>query len=91
MLSSVLTSKRALDRGNLLPSGILSAQSEFDSMRYVTRLIESSQSEIVLIAPYSDAVTLEVQSKKQKGVKLRLVCKDRGRPTQTEIVKFNRR
>ena len=80
----------ALDRGNLLPSGILPAESEFDSMRYVSRLIESAQSEIVLIDPYSDAVTLEVLSKKRPGIKVRLVCKDRGKPTPTEIAKFNR-
>ena len=80
----------ALDRGNLLPSGILPAESEFDSMRYVSRLIESAQSEILLVDPYSDAVTLEVLSKKRPGVKVRLVCKDRGKPTQTEIAKFNR-
>ena len=80
----------ALDRGNLLPSAILSAESEFDSMRYVSRLIESAQSEILLIDPYSDAVTLEVLSKKRPGVKVRLVCKDRGKPTPTEIAKFNR-
>jgi hypothetical protein len=80
----------ALDRGNLLPSGILPAESEFDSMRYVSRLIESAQSEIVLIDPYSDAVTLEVLSKKRLGVKVRLVCKDRGKPMPTEIAKFNR-
>ena len=80
----------ALDRGNLLPSGILPAESEFDSMRYVSRLIESAQSEIVLIDPYSDAVTLEVLSKKRSSVKVRLVCKDRGMPTPTEIAKFNR-
>ncbi len=80
----------ALDRGNLLPSGILPADSEFDSMRYVTRLIEGAQSGIVLIDPYSDAVTLEILAKKRKGVKVRLVCKDRGQPTSTEIAKFNR-
>ena len=59
----------ALDRGNLLPNGILPAESEFDSLRYVTRLVESAKSEIVLIDPYSDAVTLEVLSKKHPGVK----------------------
>ena len=80
----------ALDRGNLLPSGILPAESEFDSMRYVSRLIESAHSESVLVDPYSDAVTLEVLSKKRPGVKVRLVCKDRGKPTPTEIAKFNR-
>ncbi len=95
-LKQIETDKRidtvfdALDRGNLLPSGILPAESEFDSMRYVTRLIERAQSEIVLIDPYSDAVTLEVLAKKRKGVKVRLVCKDRGQPTPTEIAKFNR-
>ena len=80
----------ALDRGNLLPNGILPAESEFDSMRYVSRLIESAQSEILLIDPYSDAVTLDVLSKKRPGVKVCLVCKDRGKPTPTEIAKFNR-
>ena len=80
----------ALDRGNLLPSGILPAESEFDSMRYVSRLIERAQSEIVLIDPYSDVVTLEVLSKKRSSVKVRLVCKNRGKPTPTEIAKFNR-
>ena len=80
----------ALDRGDLLPSGILPAESEFDSMRYVSRLIERAQFEIVLIDPYSDAATLEVLSKKRSGVKVRLVCKDRGKPTPTEIAKFNR-
>ena len=35
-------------------------------------------------------VTLEVLSKKRPGVKVRLVCKDRGKPTPTEIAKFNR-
>ena len=80
----------ALDRGNLLPSGILPAESEFDSIRYVSRLIESAQSEIVLIDPYSDAVTLELLSKKRPYVKVRLVCKNRGKPTPTEIAKFNR-
>ena len=80
----------ALDRGNLLPSGILPAESEFDSMRYVSRLIERAQFEIVLIDPYSDAATLEVLSNKRPGVKVRLVCKDRGKPMPTEIAKFNR-
>ena len=80
----------ALDRGNLLPSGILPAESEFDSIRYVSRLIESARSEIVLIDPYSDAVTLELLSKKRPYVKVRLVCKNRGKPTPTEIAKFNR-
>lgn len=80
----------ALDRGNLLPSGILPAGTEFDSLRYVSRLVEGAKSEIVLIDPYSDAVTLEVLAKKTGGVKVRLYCKDRGQPTPTEILKFNR-
>ena len=80
----------ALDRGNLLPSGILPAASEFDSLRYISRLIESAKSEIVLIDPYSDAITLEILSKKRPGVKVKLVCKNRGKPTPAEIAKFNR-
>jgi len=80
----------ALGRGNLLPSGLFPPESEFDAMRYVTRLVESASSEIVLIDPYSDAVTLEVLAKKKPGVSVRLVCKDRGKPTPTEIAKFNR-
>ena len=68
----------ALDRGNLLPNGILPAGTEFDSLRYVSRLVEGAKSEIVLVDPYSDAVTLEVLSKKASGVKVRLYCKDRG-------------
>ena len=80
----------ALDRGNLLPNGILPAGSEYDSLRYVSRLVESAKSEIVIIDPYSDATTLDVLAKKRPGVTVRLVCKDRGKPTSTEIAKFNR-
>ena len=80
----------ALASGNLLPDGILPAGSEYDSLRYVSRLIESAKSEIVIIDPYSDATTLDVLAKKQPGVTVRLVCKDRGQPTPTEIAKFNR-
>ena len=35
-------------------------------------------------------MTLDVLAKKQPGVTVRLVCKDRGKPTPTEIAKFNR-
>ena len=80
----------ALDRGYLLPNGILPAGSEYDSLRYVSRLVESAKSEIVIIDPYSDATTLDVLAKKQPGVTVRLICKDRGKPTSTEIAKFNR-
>lgn len=82
----------ALGRGNMLPSGMFPAESEFDALRYVTRLVESARSSIVLIDPYSDAVTLEVLAKKQPGVTVRLVCKNRSKPTPTptEIAKFNR-
>ena len=80
----------ALDRGNLLPNGILPAGSEYDSLRYVSRLVESAKSEIVIIDPYSDATTLDVLAKKRPGVTVRLVCKGRGQPTPTEIAKFNR-
>ena len=80
----------ALGRGNLLPNGIFPAGTEFDAMRYVVRLIKSAKSEIVLIDPYSDAVTLEVLGNKHPGVKVRLYCRNRGQPTPTEIEKFNR-
>ena len=80
----------ALDRGNLLPNGILPSGTEFDSLRYVSRLVESAKSEILIIDPYSDATTLDVLAKKQPGVTVRLYCKDRGQPTLTEITKFNR-
>ena len=80
----------ALDRGNLLPNGILPSGTEFDSLRYVSRLIEGAKSEILIIDPYSDATTLDVLAKKQPGVTVRLYCKDRGQPTPTEIAKFNR-
>ena len=82
----------ALDRGNLLPQGILETGAEFDAFRFVTRLVESAKKEIVLIDPYSDASTLEVLAKKVKGVKMRLVCRATNwpKPTATEIAKFNK-
>ena len=80
----------ALDRGYLLPNGILPAGSEYDSLRYVSRLVESARSEILIVDPYSDVTTLDVLAKKQPGVTVRLVCKNRGKPTSTEIAKFNR-
>lgn len=80
----------ALDRGNLLLNGILPSGTEFDSLRYVSRLIEGAKSEILIIDPYSDATTLDVLAKKQPDVTVRLYCKDRGQPTLTEITKFNR-
>ena len=80
----------ALDRGRLLPSGIIPANTEFDSIRQVSRLVESAKSEIVVIDPYADATILDVLSGKKAGVTVRLVCKDRGKPTASEIAKFNR-
>ena len=80
----------ALASGNLLPSGILPAGSEYDSLRYVSRLVESAKSEIVVIDPYADATILDVLSGKKAGVTVRLVCKDRGKPPASEIAKFNR-
>ena len=74
MLSSVLRSETAIDVN-------IRIMRAFTALR---RFV------IVLIDPYSDAVTLEVLSKKRPGVKVRLVCKDRGKPTPTEIAKFNR-
>ena len=95
-LKQIETDKRidtvfdALDRGYLLPNGILPAGSEYDSIRYVSRLVESAKSEIVIIDPYSDATTLDVLAGKRAGVTVRLVCKNRGKPTASEIAKFNR-
>ena len=80
----------ALDRGRLLPSGIIPANTEFDSIRQVSRLVESAKSEIVVIDPYADATILDVLSGKKAGVAVRLVCKNRGKPTASEIAKFNR-
>ena len=80
----------ALDRGRLLPSGIIPANTEFDSIRQVSRLVESAKSEIVIIDPYADATILDVLSGKGTGVTVRLVCKDRGKPTASEIAKFNK-
>ena len=80
----------ALASGNLLPSGILPAGSEYDSLRYVSRLVESAKSEIVVIDPYADATILDVLSGKKAGVTVRLVCKNLGKPTASEIAKFNR-
>ena len=80
----------ALDRGRLLPSGIIPAGTEYDSQRQVSRLVESAKSEIVVIDPYADATILDVLSGKGADVTVRLVCKDRGKPTASEIAKFNK-
>ena len=82
----------ALSRGNLLPQGLFGTETEFDALRFVTRLVESAKKEIVLIDPYSDASTLEVLAKKTRGVKVRLVCKatNWGNPSDIEIAKFNK-
>ena len=80
----------ALADGQLLPNGILPAGSEFDALRKVERIVESAKRDLVVVDPYSDAVTLDVLAKKRLGVTVRLVCKNRGQPTPTEIAKFNR-
>ena len=80
----------ALDRGRLLPSGIIPAGTEFDSQRQVSRLVESAKSEIVIIDPYADATILDVLTVKGANVTVRLVCKNRGKPTTSEIAKFNK-
>lgn len=80
----------ALDRGRLLPCGIIPAGTEYDSQRQVSRLVESAKSEIVIIDPYADATILDVLSGKGTGVTVRLVCKNRGKPTASEIAKFNK-
>ena len=80
----------ALDRSKLLPCGILPANSEYDSIRMVSRLITQAKSELLIIDPYADVTLLDILSEKQPGETVRLVCKDRGKPTPTEIEKFNR-
>ena len=80
----------ALDRGRLLPSGIIPAGTEYDSQRQVSRLVESAKSEIVIIDPYADATILDVLTVKGANVTVRLVCKNRGKPTVSEIAKFNK-
>lgn len=80
----------ALGRGRLLPSGIIPTNTEFDSIRQVARLVESAKSEIVIIDPYADATILDVLTGKGAGVAVRLVCKNRGKPTASEIAKFNK-
>ena len=80
----------ALADGRLLPSGIIPANTEFDSIRQVSRLVESAKSEIVVIDPYADATILDVLAGKGTNVTVRLVCKNRGKPTASEIAKFNK-
>ena len=82
----------ALGRGNLLPQGMFEAGSEFDAHIFVTRLIESAKKNIILIDPYSDSSTLEVLAKKNKDVKVQLICKATNwiKPTEIEISKFNK-
>ena len=80
----------ALADGQLLPNGILPAGSEFDALRKVERIVEIAKRDLVVIDPYSDATTLDVLARKRPGVAVRLVCKDRGKPTATEVAKFNR-
>ena len=79
-----------LDRSKLLPCGILPANSEYDSIRMVSRLIAQAKSELLIIDPYADVTLLDILSEKASGVTMRLICKDRGKPTRSEIEKFNR-
>ncbi len=80
----------ALDRSKLLPCGILPANSEYDSIRMVSRLIAQAKSELLIIDPYADVTLLDILSEKAPGVTVRLICKDRGKPTASEIAKFNK-
>ena len=80
----------ALDRSKLLPCGILPANSEYDSIRMVSRLVTQAKSELLIIDPYADVTLLDILSEKAPGVTVRLVCKDRGKPSRSEIEKFNR-
>ena len=79
-----------LDRSKLLPCGILPANSEYDSIRMVSRLITQAKSELLIIDPYADVTLLDILSEKAPGVTVHVVCKDRGKPTASEIAKFNR-
>ena len=80
----------ALDRSKILPCGILPANSEYDSIRMVSRLIAQAKSELLVIDPYADVTLLDILSEKAPGVSVRLICKDRGKPARSEIEKFNR-
>ena len=82
----------ALERGNLLPSGILQPGAEYDGLRLVTRMVESAKSEIVLIDPYADSIALDILAHKRRGVKVTLLCKREHwtKPTDIEVAKFNK-
>ena len=82
----------ALERGNLLPSGILPPEAEYDGMRLATRMIEAAKSEIVLIDPYADSVALDVLAHKARGVRVTLLCKCEHwtKPSDVEVAKFNK-
>ena len=56
----------------------------------VSRLITQAKSELLIIDPYADVTLLDILSEKAPGVTVRLICKDRGKPTRSEIEKFNR-
>ena len=56
----------------------------------VSRLIAQAKSELLIIDPYADVTLLDILSEKASGVTVRLICKDRGKPTRSEIEKFNR-
>ena len=78
-------------KANLPPSeGLLNAKSWWSGYEFAAQLVRSAKEEIVIIDPYSDATALDVLAGKRVGVTVRLVCKDRGKPTPTEIAKFNR-
>ena len=68
----------ALDRSKLLPCGILPANSEYDSIRMVSRLIAQAKSEILIIDPYADVTLLDILSEKAPGVTVRLVWASMG-------------
>ena len=80
MLAALLKSERAIGISVCI----------VDALRKVERIIEGAKRDLVVVDPYSDAVTLDVLAKKCPGVTVRLVCKNRGQPTPTEIAKFNR-
>ena len=83
--------KRNIER---FPSDFMFQLSKEECSRCQIGTLNGNRGSNVKYLPYAftenDVATLDVLSKKRPGVKVRLVCKNRGLPTQTEIAKFNR-
>jgi hypothetical protein len=61
----------------------------YDAYSFIIGLIETAQTEIVLIDNYLDISVLDMLSKKQENVKVRLITNKNTRILQTDIEKFN--